>query len=202
MNRKLKQSAREHIESFSLNDDQIQELEAMSRNYVPQRRVRPPILYWSLAGAVAVFLLALILTPLIIEHKDVHQRIALEVATNHIKLKPLEIETASIATARAYFDKLDFIPVSSTLVNKMGLELTGGRYCSLQGIAAAQLRVKQPGSDTLQTLYQTEYRKDVFETVPALELGEQPIELYAKGIRVRIWSEKGLLFALAEPPQE
>jgi hypothetical protein len=93
------------------------------------------------------------------------------------------------------------MPVSSTLVNELGLELTGGRYCSIQGVAAAQLRVRQPGSDAVQTLYQTEYRKDVFENIPVLEQGDMPVELYAKGVRVRIWAEKGLLFALTETPQ-
>lgn len=127
------------------------------------------------------------------------ERIATEVAKNHIKLKPLEIETNSIEDIRSYFNKLDFIPINSKLVNQFGLELIGGRYCSLQGITAAQLRVREPGSTTVQTLYQTEYRKDIFEDMPKLEEGDEPVDIYIKGIKVKIWVEKGLLFALTEP---
>jgi hypothetical protein len=201
MTRKLKQSVRNQFESYALNDDQLRNLESLGKQ-IKTRRTGPVSIYrWSLVGTVAAFILAFLLTPLILDQGDIHERVALEVATNHLKLKPLEIETASIDRIREYFDKLDFMPVKSTLINELGLELAGGRYCSLQGIAAAQLRVRQPGSDRVQTLYQTEYRKDVFKDMPVLEQGDTPIEVYAKGIRVKIWSEKGLVFALTDLPQ-
>ena len=155
----------------------------------------------AIAAAVIVFLLAFLLAPLVSEQDDVRERIALEVATNHIKLKPLEIETSNIEGIRDYFTKLDYLPVNSRLVGDAGLELIGGRYCSLQGITAAQLRLKKPGSDTVQTLYQTEYRKDIFESMPLLEEGEAPVDIYVKGIRIKIWVEKGLLFALTDLPE-
>lgn len=201
MTRKLKQSVRSQFESYALNDDQLRNLESLGKQIKTRRTGQVSICRWSLVGAVAAFILAFLLTPLILDQGDIHERVALEVATNHLKLKPLEIETASIDRIREYFDKLDFMPVKSTLINELGLELAGGRYCSLQGIAAAQLRVRQPGSDSVQTLYQTEYRKDVFKDTPVLEQGDAPVEVYAKGIRVKIWSEKGLVFALTDVPQ-
>lgn len=202
MNRPLKQSVRDHIESYTLDDDQLQKLESLGGQPAPATDRRFSIYPLALAGAAAVFLLAFFLTPLIVETDDVRERIAMEVATNHIKLKPLEIETRSIEGIRDYFRKLDFIPVSSKLVSDAGLELIGGRYCSLQGITAAQLRVSKPGSNTVQTLYQTEYRKDVFDNMPVLEEGHEPVDTYVKGIKVTIWVEKGLLFALTELPDE
>lgn len=200
MNRKLKQSVREHIESFSLNEAQLEQLESLGAQANADKAGHFTVYHWSLAAAAAVFLLAFILTSLIPEQKNIYERIAQEVALNHIKLKPLEIETSNIDGVRDYFSKLDFVPVSSTLVSESGLELIGGRYCSLQGIGAAQLRFKQPEADTVQTLYQTEYRKDIFEDMPVLDQGDEPVELYAKGIRVVIWVEKDLLFALTESP--
>ena len=65
-------------------------------------------------------------------------------------------------------------------------------------MSAAQLRMSQPGRNGVQTLYQTEYRRDVFGRLPMLEKGEAPVTEYVKGITVRIWVEKGLLFALTE----
>jgi len=202
MNRPLKQSVRDHIELYRLDDDQLQKLESLGGQLAPATDRRVSVYGFALAGAVAAFLLVFFLAHLLVETDDIRERIAMEVATNHIKLKPLEIETRSIEGIRDYFKKLDFIPVSSKLVSDAGLELIGGRYCSLQGITAAQLRVRKPGSNTVQTLYQTEYRKDVFDSMPVLEQGHEPVDIYVKGIKVTIWVEKGLLFALTELPDE
>lgn len=203
MNRPLKQSVREHLELNTLTEYQLQKLESLSEQ-VKTENVRPDnvqnksIYPMAIAGAVVAFLLVFLWAPLVNEQTDVRERIALEVAANHVKLKPLEIETSNIEGIRAYFNKLDFLPVNSRLVSDAGLELIGGRYCSLQGITAAQLRVKKPGSNVVQTLYQAEYRKDIFENMPLLEEGEAPVDIYMKGIKVRIWVEKGLLFALTD----
>ncbi len=200
MNRPLKQAVIEHLESSSLSDEQLHQLESLAGQAAPETVRRISVFTLAAAGAVAVFLLAFLLTPLLVEQGDVRERIAMEVAGNHIKLKPLEVETRSIEGIRDYFEKLDFMPVSSELVSGYGLELVGGRYCSLQGVTAAQLRVTRPGSDDVQTLYQTEYIKDVFKELPVIEEGNEPVDLYVKGIKVRIWVEKGLLFALTELP--
>jgi len=200
MNKPLKQSIVDKLESYSLSDEQLQKLESLAPQPVPETARRTPVFPYVIAGAVAAFLLVFFLAPLMVEQGDVRERIAMEVARNHIKLKPLEVETSSIKGIRDYFEKLDFVPVSSNLVRQSGLELIGGRYCSLQGITAAQLRVRQPGSSDIQTLYQTEYRKDVFKDMPVMEEGGDPVELFVKGIKVKIWVEKGLLFALTELP--
>ena len=202
MNRPLKQSVREHIDSYALDNDQLHKLESLDVPAAATAERRLSMYPFAIAGAAAAFLLAFFLAPLMVGQGDMHERIAMEVATNHIKLKPLEIETHSIDGIRDYFKKLDFIPVSSKLVSDSGLELIGGRYCSLQGITAAQLRVRKPGSHVIQTLYQTEYRKDVFDDMPVLEEGHEPVDIYVKGIKVNIWVEKGLLFALTDLPDD
>ncbi|MBE9560161.1 MAG: hypothetical protein IMF15_05195, partial [Proteobacteria bacterium] len=56
--------------------------------------------------------------------------------------------------------------------------------------------------NSVQTLYQTEYRKDVFENMPALEDGDKPVDIHVKGVKVTIWVEKGLLFALTDITDE
>ncbi len=201
MNKPLKQSVQERLQLYTLTDDQLQKLESISEQVkpisVPQKSIYP----LAIASAVVAFLLAFLLTPTVIENSDVRERIALEVAANHFKLKPMEIETSNIEDIRNYFTKLDFLPVNSRLVSDAGLELIGGRYCTLQGITAAQLRVKKPGSNIVQTLYQTEYRKDIFENMPLLKEGETPVDIYVKGMKVKIWVEKGLLFVLTDLPE-
>jgi hypothetical protein len=198
----LKQSVRDHLDVYTLSEDQLNNLESLAgQNKHAEKRTakhRVSIYPFTLAGAVAVFLFVFFLTPYLQNQSGIQEKIAMEVAANHIKLKPLEIETSSIEAIRNYFKKLDFVPVNSQVVSQLGLELIGGRYCSLQGNIAAQLRVRKPGTNTIQTLYQTEYRKDVFENMPTLEEGGKPVDIHVKGVKVTIWVEKGLLFALTD----
>ncbi|MGB5297494.1 MAG: hypothetical protein WBN48_02050, partial [Thiogranum sp.] len=86
----------------------------------------------------------------------------------------------------------------SQLLASSNLELLGGRYCSIQSVPAAQLPVSALHKPGLQTLHQSEYRKDVVGPLPVLENGDVPVEVNVKGFTVRIWVEKGLLFALTE----
>lgn len=196
MNKPLKQSVRDHFDTHSLSEDQLMQLESLAKPATPAIHRRPSFFPVTLAGAIAAFLIAFLLTPYLVDESSIAERIAMEVVNNHLKLKPLEVETNNMETIRSYFNKLDFMPVSSRLLKQPDLELLGGRYCSLQGIAAAQLRVRQTGTDHLQTLYQAEYRKDVFADIPTLEDGDTPVNIYVKGVKVTLWVEKGLLFAL------
>jgi hypothetical protein len=198
MNKPLKQSVQDHLETYSLSEDQLSKLESLTEQNKPVTKQRVSIYPFAMIGAVATFMLVFFLTPYLQNQSGIQEKIAMEVVANHIKLKPLEIETSSIEGIRSYFKKLDFVPVNSQLVSQLGLELIGGRYCSLQGNIAAQLRVRKPGNNSVQTLYQTEYRKDVFENMPILEEGDKPVDIYVKGVKVTIWVEKGLLFALTD----
>ena len=202
MKRSLKQSVQHKLESYTLSDDQLLELVSFEKQLVhrPDRRI--PYLLAAAAGAIAVFILAFLVTPLLEQGGDIRERIALEVAGNHIKLKPLDVETGDMQGIRDYFVKLDFVPLGSRLLDDTGLQLIGGRYCSLQGRPAAQLRLGAPGSKNVQTLYQAEFVRDVHRDLPVVEQGDAPVELYAKGVRVTIWVEKGLVFALTEMPDE
>lgn len=202
MNKPLKQSVREHLDSYSLSEEQLNKLESLAEQNKPVTKHRVSIYPFTMAGAVAVFLLVFFLTPYLQNQSGIQEKIAMEVVANHIKLKPLEIETSSIEAIRSYFKKLDFVPVNSQLVSQLGLELIGGRYCSLQGNISAQLRVRKFGTNNVQTLYQTEYRKDVFGNMPTLEEGDKPVDIYVKGVKVTIWVEKGLLFALTDIAEE
>ncbi|HAJ91924.1 MAG TPA: hypothetical protein DCO71_04795 [Gammaproteobacteria bacterium] len=153
----------------------------------------------SVVATIAAFLVITVLFPPgPMDNVPMTERIALEVAHNHIKLKPLDVETDNMEGIRGYFTDLEFVPVESTLLASADLELVGGRYCSIQSVPAAQLRITVPYSNRLQTLYQSEYRKDIFGPLPVLEQGNAPVTVNVKGITVRIWVEKGLLFSLTD----
>ncbi|MFT4799487.1 MAG: hypothetical protein ACI9B8_002041 [Sulfitobacter sp.] len=71
-------------------------------------------------------------------NKGVPQLIAAEVAKNHINMKPLEVQTGKLNELKDYFTELDFSPVQSSHFSAG--QLIGARYCSVQGVTAAQLR--------------------------------------------------------------
>jgi hypothetical protein len=181
----LGQAVREHIEDVRLSDAQFAELQAMQAAPRPSRR-------WVLGGLVAAVAAVAVwgggarVDPLA-------EAIAQEVARNHIKLKPLEVESARMDDVRAFFGELDFVPIDSAVVAASGTTLLGGRYCSLQGVQAAQLRVAD--GDDVHSLYMAPDRAQ-FDAIPDVSAGGRPWRVYANGLEVQIWREQDVVLAM------
>lgn len=199
----LKQQLQQHINQVQLNDSQFAALENLMEKGADNIEASADRHLWR-SFAVAGMLLVAIVSIFMVSQfpgrsiEDMPQLIANEVVSNHLNMKPLEVKAGSINKVRGYFTKLNFLPAESKLRALNSLQLIGGRYCSLQGITAAQLRMRQ--GQNLQTQYQTEYLPEVFGDLPRLEDGDSPLIVYAKGIKVKVWVEKGLLFALTDSP--
>ena len=200
--KQLKQQLQQHINDVELSETQFEQLEDLmkqaSADVAPEGHQ-----YWRTLAVAAMFAVAVVTTFMVSQFsgtslENMPQLIAEEVVSNHLNMKPLEVKAGSINKVRGYFTKLNFMPADSQLAALGSLQLLGGRYCSLQGITAAQLRLRQ--GQNLQTQYQTEYLAEVFGALPNLEKGEEPLIVYAKGVKVKVWVEKGLLFALTDSP--
>lgn len=198
MRQPLKKSIRDRFEGVELSDTQLDELtkrlqEGATRE--PSRWLRP-------AGAVAVVLLALagMLAPqLYRSHQSqvLLESIAQEVADNHLKLKPLEVENSDLRSVLGYFRDLDFqLLASPVIAGNPGDRLLGGRYCSIQGIDAAQLRVAS-AAGTLSTWYEATLPDDKLRLVPKPIEGDRPGEFVIRGVEIRVWQENGVVFAEA-----
>ncbi|MCL1140516.1 hypothetical protein [Shewanella pneumatophori] len=122
------------------------------------------------------------------------RKIAEEVATNHIKMKPLEIQAAQLSSLRNYFTELDFTLVNSRQINSTS-QMLGGRYCSIQGLTAAQIRFND--NNRLVTLYEVQYDSARYGKLPNIDNGDLPIQLVVRGVDIAIWVERGLLMATA-----
>ncbi|WP_076414002.1 hypothetical protein [Shewanella sp. UCD-KL12] len=206
----FKQSAKTFIEQESLDEEQLlkfemlltsQEVEITTDSSSEEQVISSPVTkrggraWYGLsalaASLVLVFMLSVnYLSPV----PDLSLQIAEEVAMNHIKMKPLELRTDKIKPLRDYFTELDFSVVGSSIISQQNINMLGGRYCSIQGVSAAQIRYE---TDTGQrvTLYEVGYDVQRYGDIPQLELGEAPLSLDVKGINVSIWVEKGLLMA-------
>lgn len=202
----LKESLQQQLEREELSREQMAELMSLQRAVLEEN----PTLGWlkrhllSSAVAAALLVFAILLMPWREDTNtvpDMARAIAMEVAQNHLKLKPLDVSTQSIGDIRAFFTQLDFSPVNSELAAShftlLESEMLGGRYCSIQGVTAAQLRYRSNG-DGLSTLYEVGYDPDVFGTFPHTERGEDSRVIMVNGLQVSIWVEKDLLMALVE----
>ena len=130
--------------------------------------------------------------------------IANEVVENHLKLKPLDIQTNSFTDIRGFFTLVDFAPrTSTTLANQFSIstqDLLGGRYCSIQGTTAAQLRF-QPDDHRLNTFYQVAYDATKYGEIPNINEGEMPLSVVVKGLNVAMWVESDLLMVFVRQDQ-
>ncbi len=196
MKQELKNTVKDYVESKQLSSEQLQDLTKML-NTKHENKQRESLFNMRAIAAVLVLSLALgifwgVST---INHADVSQLIAEEVSSNHLKMKPMEVSSTSLNEVRAYFGKLDFSLSSSQFVANNNLQLIGGRYCSIQGETAAQLRMQDEVTGNIHVVYQAPYNKDLFRELPNLQQGQKPVRHFVNGIGVDVWVEKGILFA-------
>ncbi|MDJ0740636.1 MAG: hypothetical protein QNJ91_13045 [Gammaproteobacteria bacterium] len=191
----LKRSVNEHLESVRLEPSRLRELERVQRQ-AAARRWWPRHGWAVAAAAVVVAAITVVLLPwqAAVDDADRAVAIAEEVAVQHLKRRPLEVRGATIAAVEDYFDELGFRLLDS-LRAAPGAELLGGRYCSVQGVIAAQLRRRDAAGRT-QSLFQAPYDAARFGPLPDVGNGEAPRTLQVRGLNVDLWVERGLLFAL------
>ncbi len=113
------------------------------------------------------------------------EKIATEVIYNHNKKLPSEFLVDKIVDLNSRLLKLDFKLQSSIKISEY--TILGGRYCSIQGSIAAQIKMKHDGH--FSTLYQSRSM--------GIGEGHLPYFLVKNGVEVSIWVEEGILFAKA-----
>lgn len=199
----LKQVSQEKLQQPQLSSQQLDQLLTMQsqiESATPAKQTTPSLRkpwYRLLSASAIAAMLVLTLSlwlPTEPHNDELIYAIASEVAKNHIKMKPLEVQTQSFADLRSYFTQLDFAPSASKVFKTNNLNMLGARYCSIQGITAAQLRYRQINEQgEYQTLYQVPYQVEQFKQLKQLQLKQEPIVVYAQGLEIQMWVEKDLL---------
>lgn len=199
----FKKAIRHKVSCEQLSSDELAQLMLLQQTYhsdqqlddknIPEKNSRWPLMT-GLASCLAILLMtAFIMLDSV--SKNVTEKIANEVVVNHLKLKPLDVQSDNIQEVRSYFTLLDFRPSKSSVFGEQ-LSLLGGRYCSIQGVTAVQLRYK--ADNQLSTLYQVAYSQELFGLVPELDKGQKPLVMDVKGLNVSMWVEKNLLMVLVK----
>jgi len=197
----LKKALKRMIEEDALTERELASLRQLSRRASRSHwlssinRVAAGLAVGFGAASVLVFV---ILSAQIAPPENVRERIAHEVLTNHLHIKPLDVETDSLRRIEIFLERLDFKLLASAQLAQDGLILIGGRYCTIQGKIAAQLRFKTPDGGTV-THYQAAYDARRFGALPDAGRGEPPIVVNEHGYQIKIWREAGLVMVTARP---
>lgn len=194
----LSKAVKAYFDKQSLSEHQLDSYEAMFDNSEP--KISAWTSYTKFIAAAASILLVMILSfqyYSVEQDIDMGMEIAQEVAKNHIKMKPLEVKSNQLGDLKRYFDQLDFSLIESErLLDKTML---GARYCSIQGVTAAQLRYQQSDKSLSGiTVYEVDYQPELFGKIPDIDKGMEPRKIVLKGLELHLWVEKGLLFASAQ----
>ena len=161
-------------------------------------------LSWSrriVAGVVSSATLVLIAVFFLLPNSANIQAVASEVAANHRHLKPLTIQSSSYQKTGAFFSELSFAIKESSLLDEQRWQLMGGRYCSVNGVKAAHLRLRDKRDNSVQTFYQVDNKPGYFEGIPDIRNNELPVTVDINGVPVKVWSEGGIVYSLTHSPQ-
>ncbi len=181
MDKNLKQALIDHYNSQCMTPSQLKLIKSQV-GYKNIKWIKP------LTGGLIVVTIILF-TFLFNQKPPTMQSIANEVSYNHQKNMPVEVLTNNYKELNEALDRLDFTSVPSIVLGKK-FNLIGGRYCSVQGRIAAQLKLKNSIDGKEYTLYQ-------FKNNGLVPSNSSPKLLVDDSVTIKIWSENDLGYALA-----
>ena len=204
----FKSAVADHLTQHSLDEHQLEALEQLTRSSENVRITKTSgktprkmkHIGYTIAASLVLMIGALITYQSTTTSQGIPEQIAHEVAKNHLRMKPLDINSQNPEEVRAYFTLLDFLPIASTVYGQKNANILGGRYCSVKGVTAAQLRFENR-QGKMETLYQVPYDANLFSDLPKLEAGDAPLKLFKRGLEINMWVEKGLLMVTTQPSQ-
>ena len=112
-----------------------------------------------------------------------------EIAMNHNKQLAVEYSANNLSDLGDKLTKLDFNLADADSELSVRYELIGGRYCSIQGNLAAQLKIQNKNSNKIETLYITSLNPELKKI--------KPTDTNFEGVNIRIWKNNGLLYGKA-----
>ena len=176
----LKHALKDHYQDKNLSQDKVQKLLSIHEHESSSLRIIGPL------GALVTACLVVILYQNITT--PINQKVAKEVSYNHSKKMPSEVLTSDYSLINEALDRLHFKVKESQKLK--GMLLVGARYCSVQGETAAQIQLKETQSNKHYTLYQFKISKATKELTPST--------IEKDNVRVKVWIEGDIGFALAE----
>jgi hypothetical protein len=192
MTQKLKEGLKEYYAKHNLSTAQMLQMQNIQKKSFSQfNRGRGLHAQWAIAAGVAALLFGAFIFFNTASRRTYIAELVSEVAYNHNRNLAMEIESNSLKEIASYLSRLDFSLIHPARLASDNWEMIGGRYCSLKGQFAAQLKLRNKVNQKIYTLYQLEKPRDINNFADFSEH-------FAKGVKVDLWLERGLIVALAE----
>lgn len=129
---------------------------------------------------------------------DNAQRLADEIAYNHLSSAPLDVVSDRIETLHAAFASLGFSLLDAKSIQDVPGDLLGGRFCSVGSVPAALLRYRSEAG--VSTVYQARFDPEQHRGAGNTAAGEAMVVRHARGVQVCLCNVQGVLFAVASDP--
>lgn len=183
---RTKDNIKKYYESKELSDEKVELLLSGRSNSRLNSK------YLKLAVAV-LLVIGFVFTIVQFQSDEIEKRIVDEIAMNHKKELKVEFETANLIELQTELDKLDFNLSKAGPFIAANYELIGGRYCSIQGNLAAQLKIRNKHTNSFETLYVTDLSPELQKV--------DDTDVNSEGVSIKIWKEDGLLYGTASNSQ-
>jgi hypothetical protein len=183
--RDFEEILKKYYESKSMPDERIEYLLSESGGRAKTSFVE----YFAYAAIAVVLVFFSVIIYNSVQNRDLTGRVVAEIAMNHNKRLSVDVVTSDYGTLGEKMDKLDFpirVPDQSFLDN---YELIGGRYCSILGYFAAQLKVRSRKDGRILTLYVTKLNPELAKLYPD--------NYHHDNTEIRLWETDGILYGLA-----
>lgn len=183
----LKSALKKHYNDIELTPKQLERLNQTTIKQETINKIKP-IKFFNIRNSMAASVVVFSCLFGFIQFKQPSfLAISEEIAYNHNSQMQMEIKSNSLLDIQTYLNRLDFKLIKSEYFLEGNWELLGGRYCSISGKIAAQLRIKNKDTNEVYTYYQASN-----EFKP-----KQEMAFAVDGVNVELWQEKGLLMGLA-----
>ena len=180
----LESHLQEHYARARLSDARIEQILAAA----PVKATSPGVWYARLGSFAAALVVCLGVLHFHLIERDIAARVLAEIAMNHSKELDVEIASGDVAVVAAALDRLD-IALRPPGQWPARYALLGGRYCSIQGRLAAQLRLRDQETGDLHTLYATRMTSDLETVVDTATTYDN--------VGITFWRDRDVFFALA-----
>lgn len=180
----LESLLKEHYSAARMRGGRVDEILGAA----PSRATPSRVWYARISALAAALVVGFGFLHVHIVERDTEARVLAEIAMNHKRQLAVEVSAGDFAAVERALDRLDIAirPAGDLLAD---FDLLGGRYCSIEGGLAAQIKLSDRGTGRIHTLYAT-------ALTPALAGIADAIAVH-DGVEISLWREGEVFFALA-----
>ena len=179
----IEEKLKEYYSSKSLSDEKADLL------LEGKKQAKQPLRFYGMIAASIIFAVIMINVFSNYSERSLEMSVVKEIAMNHNKRLAVEYNSSNLNDLGEKLTKLDFKLTDAGPEISGKYKILGGRYCSIQGNLAAQLKIQDKESKKIETLYISELNPELDRI--------KPTNTDFDGVNIRIWKDNGLIYGKA-----